>query len=418
MAEQSRRSLLKHLGATAGAISIGSLAGCVIFPPDPTGSSGGGLVPGGEIPTVQTVHREDADVVVETADALEDELSLSDGQIIWVPTDATIDLAGRNLTIRNTVLASGRSEGESGALITTDDRGIDSPARDPAMVEIEDGGRITGVELRGPHWDYTDSAVIPAYIPMAPGGSYGVRQQWRDDWYTRAISIRGENAQVDNCEIWGWSAGIAVGGSSTSVSPDILHCAIHNCMMTSAGYPIDVRRGTPTIYRCWFDAYRHALNGSGLADAGYIAIECTFGPHTSSHVLDMHRVDNNQSGSSNPTDLRYHQRAGATMLVRDSQIMPTNIVDDSFHNEGNGYINHRPGGETPHVHVRGIPYDGFYLENNACAHPNPDTGVNQSGTDGYATDGNGWHNIAVGDNQWGVDFSGESDEGNTDDDET
>jgi hypothetical protein len=426
----SRRDILRLAGAAlTGSAAIG-LAGCVdednpaFDVANPLARSAGGTTPGGEIPTYQDVYREDADVIVADAGTLEQELAAGNGQIVWVDSDTHIDMTGQNATLDNTVLASGRSEGDSGALITTDDRGMDSLTRDPALFEVGEGARITGVELRGPHYDFTDSDVIPGYIPMAPGGSYDVRQQWRDDWYARAISVRGENSQVDNCEIWGWSAGIAVGSQSTEVSPDIMYNAIHNCMMTSAGYPIDVRHGTPVIYRCWFDAYRHAVNGSGLSDAGYYVLECTFGPHASSFPIDMHRVDENQSGSSDSGALDYRSRAGGTMVVQDSQVMPTNIVDDSYHNEGSGYVNHRPGGETPHVHVRGIPADGFWFEGNVCAHPDPQTALNQTIPDGYSGDENGWYDIYENGNEWGVDFSdtdensdGEDDDGANGDDD-
>ncbi len=403
----SRRSFLR--AASAGAVGIVGLAGCFAPPPEVVdGDHGaGGTVPGGEIPTYQDVYREDADVIVADAGTLEAEFSEDDGQIVWVDTDTTIDMTGRSITLTSGILASGRTDGESGALITTEDRGINSPARNPAVFELGEGGRITGVELRGPHWNYTDSTVIPGYIPMAPGETYDIRQQWRDDWYARAISVRGENAQIDNCEIWGWSAGIAVGAQSTAVSPDIFYNAIHNCMMTSAGYPIDVRRGTPTIYRCWFDAYRHAVNGSGLAQAGYYVLDCDFGPHASSFPIDMHRVEENQTGSTNSSALDYRNRAGGTMLVRDSRVMPTNIIDNSYHNEGEGYINHRPGGETPHVHMRGIPADGFWFEGNVCAHPDPQTAINQTIPDGYSAGENGWYSVYESANEWGVDFSGD-----------
>lgn len=412
----ARRDILRLSGA-ALAGGFGVLAGCVTEDnpaydaPNPLFGPRGGTVPGGEIPTYQDVYREDADVVVEDAAALADQLTNADGRIIWIPTGAQIDMSGRSGILSNVVVASGRTDGERGALITTDDRGINSSARSPAVFELGEGARITGVELRGPHYDYTDSAVIPGYIPMAPGGSYDVRQQWRDDWYARAISVRGENAQVDNCEIWGWSAGIAVGSQSTAVSPDIFYNAIHNCMMTSAGYPIDVRHGTPTIYRCWFDAYRHAVNGSGLAGAGYYVLECDFGPHASSFPIDMHRVDENQTGSADSSALDYRNRAGGTMLIRNSRIMPTNIVDDSFHNEGGGYINFSPGGQTPHAHVRGIPDSGFWFEGNACAHPDPQTAIDQTTPDGYSADENGWYNIYHSGNEWGVDFYGDAENG-------
>lgn len=399
-----RRQFLRDATAATAGATLGASAGCLellgLTNRGPAGLGGG--------PTFQDVYRDDADAVVESAGALVDELT-HDDQIIWIPNDTTIDLSGRNLTLRNTTIASGRSDESSGALLATQDRGRGSPAMSDAVVTLEEGGRISGVTIRGPHFDYTDSSVVPGYIPLAPGDTYAEREQWRDEWYARGISMQSDECQVDNCEIWGFSTGIMVGSRNTSVSPPILYSYIHNCMMTSAGYPIDVKRGIPPVYRCAFDAYRHALNGYGTSDAGYIAVECDFGPHTASHIFDQHGIHNNESGSSSPEDLRYRWRAGGTMITRRCRIMPTTVIDESHHNHGSGYVNHNAGGYTPHVHVRGVPDDGFYFENNLCAHPSPEEGINQSSVPGsYNTNENGWHNIYTSGNEWGADFSGDA----------
>ncbi|MFC6906989.1 twin-arginine translocation signal domain-containing protein [Halalkalicoccus tibetensis] len=398
-----RRQFLRDATAVATGTALGASAGCLellgLTDRGPTGLGGG--------PTFQDVHRDEADTVVESASVLVDELNQD--QTIWIPDDATIDMSGRSPTIQNATIASGRSEESSGALITTQDRGMTSPAMSDALFTLEGNARVTGVTIRGPHHDYTDSTIVPGYIPLAPGDTYAERQQWRDDWYARAISMQADSSQVDNCEIWGFSTGIMVGSRNTSVSPSILYSYIHNCMMTSSGYPIDVKRGTPPIYRCAFDAYRHALNGYGTADAGYIAVECDFGPHTASHILDMHGIHNNEDGSGSPDDLRYQWRAGGTMITRRCRIMPTNVIDETHHNHGPGYVNHNEGGHTPHVHVRGVPADGFYFENNICAHPSPDEAIDQSSVPGsYDTNENGWHNVYTEGNQWGVELSGEA----------
>lgn len=48
---------------------------------------------------------------------------------------------------------------------------------DNAVFTLEQGGRLTGVTIRGPHWNYTGSPVILGYIPMAPGATYAVREE-------------------------------------------------------------------------------------------------------------------------------------------------------------------------------------------------------------------------------------------------
>lgn len=85
-------------------------------------------------------------------------------------------MTGRNITVRNATIASGRSDEGAGGLIATTDRDRGSPAMDNVIFTLEQGGRLTGVTIRGPHWNYTDSPVIPGYIPMAPGAMYAARE--------------------------------------------------------------------------------------------------------------------------------------------------------------------------------------------------------------------------------------------------
>ncbi len=403
-----RRQFLKRTAATAAGTTLASSAGCLQLlglSGSPTGLNGG--------PTFQDVQREDADIVAESASTLEAEINRGGGRIIWIPSDTAIDLSGRNLTLRHVTIASGRSDDGSGALLATSDRGRGSPTMSNALFTLEEGGRLTGVTIRGPHWNYTASPVIPGYIPFAPGETRPERARWRSDWYARGVSMQADSSQFDNCELWGFSTGIMVGSRESPASPSILYSALHNCMMTSAGYPIDVNRGTPTIYRCAFDAYRHAICGYGTADAGYLAIECDFGPHASSHPIDMHRIGENESGANDESALRWQWRAGGTMLVRNSIIRPTRVVDQRHHNGANAgpyepdpYINHNRGGFTPHVLIRGAPADGIYLEGNQCAHPDPETGIDQSSFPGRQRMNEfGWHNIFTQQNQWDVPFS-------------
>ena len=120
----NRRRFLRQATATATGIALASSAGCL----DLFGLGGGGATGRGGGPTFQDIYREDADVVVESAAALETETNRGNGRIVWIPSDTQIDITGRNLTVRNATIASGRSDEESGALIATSDRGHGSPA--------------------------------------------------------------------------------------------------------------------------------------------------------------------------------------------------------------------------------------------------------------------------------------------------
>lgn len=404
----TRRDILRLSGAAfTGSLGL-TLAGCVdednpaYDVPHPFAGAVGAV---GDIPALQTVQREDADVEVSTANELETAVASADGDIIWIADDATIDLTGQDLTVSNAVIASGRGGESEGGVITTDDQGSSSPtweggSNDQGLIQLDDNARITGVRIYGPHHSVQDHPYIPGYIPM-PDGGRGARDSSRAEQYARGVTIYGDNVSVDNCEIAYFSVqGISVG--STSYEPEntvISHCYIHNNMMTSLGYGVDVRTGHPQIHRCYFDAYRHAVNGSGYANAGYFVTECTFGPWMSSFPVDMHGVFENVSGSGNPDADDYRDRAGGTMVVQNCVFMGTHIVSESFVNTHNG-------AQTRHAHIRAVPDDGFWFDGNQCAHASPTDGVDQSNVpNDYSTDSNGMTRIYIGENnEWGVNF--------------
>lgn len=409
-----RRSFLKALGAGAGATV--ALAGCIAPPPSVTDGGGVGAVPGGAIPHQQAVSREDADYVVEEASVLAEHIAATANggtpRVIWIPNDAKVDMTGRDGTLRNITVASGRTEGVSGGLIFSNSVGSDSVnywggSNGNGCLDIAENGRLTGVRLRGPTYDYYDSPAIPGWIHFAPGGP-SAREAWRSERHSRGITLLADSAQVDNCEIFGWSTqAIAVGNSATRPEPTISHCAIHNNCMTSFGYGVDVRRGNPIVYKCWFDGNRHHLNGHGNAHCGYRAIDCVFGPHATSHLIDMHQVGDNEDGSSDPNDPYWTHRAGGYMLVQGCQIQATHNIEVPGKNHASG----RP---TSHAKIRGIPAQGFVFKDNLCAHggpPNNDeyaysSPINQTGIEGSgeSPDENGYVNVFFSGNAYNVNF--------------
>ena len=406
----SRRAFL---GAVATGIA-GSLAGCPATSPGPGGGASGMGSVGGDIPTNSTISPDQWDTVVETGADLDQQLQQRSGDIIGIPDGAVVDLTGRGTTIDDgNVVASTRGiDGSTGGMIVTQDQGEGTPVMDNALLTVNNG-RISGTGIRGQLYNYTDSDVIPGYVPFAPGSSRSARDAWRADRVCRAISIQSSDAIIDNCEIWGWSTGIMVGAKGNAVDPYILQCYIHDTMLTSYGYCVDVKRGVPTIYQSLFDAYRHAVNGYGYADAGYKVIECVFGPHCCGHVIDMHGVHNNapDGGSSDPSALDYKYRAGGRMEVSNSKIMPRKTVDNSMHNgadagtwEPSPYVNRFADVQVPHVKVRGVPADGFYFRNNDCALSDPKDALKQEPVVGSTND-HGFRNLFFEGNRWGVDFS-------------
>lgn len=389
------------LTTVAGAAVVG-LAGCTVEYNGLLGGPNAGRVPDGGAPTLQDIARDQADVEVTTADALVDHAARGDGRIIWIPNGTEIDLTGRDLVIRGTAVASGRNENQSGAVITTSDDGASSSAwgggSGTGLIRMEGNSRLTGVTVYGPHTNVTEHSVLSGYFPFAPGGG-SARENWRRERFARGITVVGDNVRIDNIELAYFSVqGICIGPEGAVENITIAYCHLHNCLMTSYGYCVDCRHGDVTVYRSYLDAARHAIAGSGMADASYSVIESTLGPWATSHPLDMHRVSNNQSGSSDPSAVDYRYRAGGTILIRGCDIIPNRVPDLPF-------INHNRGGRTPHCSIRGVPADGVFFENNRCSHNSPTEAISQSGVPGRYDEGeNGFVNIHYSGNEWGVDF--------------
>lgn len=400
----SRRRFL----ASAATVGLGATAGCLDLLFGPAGGPGG-TVPTGEIPYRQDITREDADVIVDTADQLRAAVANartdSSVSVIWIPDGILINLTGADLHIENVAVASARGAGTTGARLVTDDEGQHSPAwyggsNEGGLISLGDNGRLTGVVVRGPHHSEQDSDILPGYIPFAPQSSRASRGNWREQRYARGVTIVGDNAIVDNCEIWAFGVqAISVGNSS--VTPENVMIAfnhLHDCCMSSLGYGVDVRHGHPRIHRCLIEGCRHGVNGSGMADAGYYVTQCTFGVMTS-HPIDMHGVHSNVAGSSDPSAIDYRWRAGGEMIVRDSDVMMAHVPDLPF-------INRRAGSTIPHVHVRGVPLHRFAFVNNRCAHNDPDGAIRQSGINGiYTPNDRGYRRLSYTGNQWGVTFT-------------
>ena len=393
----------RFLTGVAGAAAIG-IAGCTVEYSG-GGVVGSGSVPDGGAPTLQEITEADADVTVTSADELIELARSGGGLVIWIPSKTKIDLTGRNLIIDNTTIASGRNREQSGAVLTTSDEGFNSPAWSGGsgsygLITMRNNARLTGVVVQGPHTDIQDHPAMPGYFPFAPGGS-SARREWRRERFARGITVQGDNVRIDNNEIWGWGVqGVAVGPEGFVANCEVAYCHIHNCMMTSYGYCVDVRHGDCTVYRSYLDAARHAMCGSGMGDSNYYVVESTIGPWTSSHPLDQHRVGENVSGSSDPDAVDYRYRAGGTVLVRGCHIMPTRVPDLPF-------INHNRGGTAPHVRIRGVPGDAVYFEDNVCGHDSLGDAVKQSG-DGipgrYSPDENGYVRINASGNEFGRTF--------------
>lgn len=345
------------------------------------------------------VSLEDADTVVADRDSLIDALE-GEATTIGIEGDSEIDLSGDDLVLSGQTIVSDRGEGDSeGALLYTTDHGEDSSAWDGGtnsrgLITMRNDSRISGIRLRGPYHDHYGNSEYPGYVPLEDGDSFEERQAMRRERYARGISILSDNAEVDNCEIYGWPVqAIAVGTSSTVVSPSIHHIYGHDCMMNGAGYVIDVFNGHPTIESSYFNAARHSINGFGHTECGYTVEDCLFGPSTVSHAIDMHSLAENGFGD----DLT----AGNRTEVRRCTFAFTHNID---------------GENMQAIAFRGYPEDKYLTENCWFFHDaDGDGAIENVGNSGnepvpyrQVNIGNRWQDWYVSGNHYGSDEPNES----------
>ncbi|MFC6906414.1 hypothetical protein [Halalkalicoccus tibetensis] len=334
----------------------------------------------------------DADAIVESRSEFFSAVG-SSADVIGIPGNVRIDLSGRDFTLSGQTIVSDRGvDGSAGALLYTTDHGSDSPAWDGGssgrgVITMRGGSRISGIRYRGPYHDHYDDPEYPGYIPLDSGNA-SERRRKRAARYARGMRILSSDAEVDNCELYGWpNQAIAIGSSSTVVSPHVHHVYGHDCMMVGAGYVIDVFNGHPTIEMSYFNATRHSVNGFGHTECGYTLEDCVFGPSTVSHAVDMHCLAENGHGN----DLT----AGDRVEVRRCTFAFSHNID---------------GQNAQAIAFRGYPEDEYVTEDNRFVHPTDGDGsVENVANSGYepvpyrqVNVGSGWHDWSFSGNQYGL----------------
>jgi len=238
-------------------------------------------------------------------------------------------------------LASDRGiDGAAGGLLHTDEE----PSK---LIELGDGARLTGLQLRGPH----------------PG----------DDWggdYAHGVELHG-TGEVDNCEIWGFAyAGVDVDSGDGA---HIHHNVIRECNKSGLGYGVSASSGTPVIEYNYFNYNRHSVATTG-ENPGYVLRYNHFGPKEVMHNIDAHH----------PAGERYE--------------IHNNIVE-TVRREWDNNLNHA-------VNIRGVPdelatiTDNWFFNDNA---PDPNGSPDVGGQTIVQTNVSAWTNISFGDNAYGED---------------
>ncbi|WP_330630825.1 hypothetical protein [Halocatena halophila] len=275
----SRRALL---GTVAGV--VGTTGGCLSLAgyTDPS--------PMGFVASSASVgHSQDA-VVVRTEAELRDAVG-QDGTSVWLPGELELELSGPfPIAIApNVTIASDRGQQNPGAKLSV------SSYPDTVFEHTEGHCRVSGVRFRGPELDFFD----PRTAQGTPAS-----------YYTQAFDFKGELAEIDHCELAGWThAAISGGAADVPTTTRVHHNAIHHNQMQTLGYGVNLRNGEGRIEWNYFDYNRHSVAAFGSETNGYEARYNVVGPHAVSHVFDMHsKADNldDYSGNLAGTHLRVH----------------------------------------------------------------------------------------------------------------
>lgn len=270
--------------------------------------------------------------IVDTAQELISNISnATSGDIIYIPETANINLSISNANVfdtaipANVTIASNRGENGSLGGRIYQSHLMNDPSWSTRKVFFTTGGenvRITGLRLEGP---FTTELHSNASTGIDQRGGIKITKGW---------------AEVDNCELSGFSYGAISTRGLTDVSEYsyIHHNYIHHCRCNGYGIGVDATGPASTLIEAnIFDYCRHDVSGSGYASESYEMRYNFIGDYALSHPIDLHHVDTSP----------YH--AGDWFLVHHNTI--THAVDS-----GGGYH----GG----VVIRGPPDSSFYLYNN------------------------------------------------------
>lgn len=281
-------------------------------------------------PTPAVTYRpSDADVLVDDARGLRTALrDAAPADVVYVACD--LDLSGEtDLPVPAGVrLVGGRdlAAGRAGPRVTVgraDTSGTLFLARG-------DDVRVAGLRLLGPRPE-----------------RYGVADPNSHD--RTALHLLGTGGAVVNCELAGWPhAAVAVGSRTHTPRARIASCHVHHNAQAGLGYGVEVFDGHAVVEDCVFDHNRHAVDGFGHRGCGYEA-RCNYvGPHTYSHVFDMHRLDENVDGAD--------AVAGRIVDVHHNTVTAARDVD---------------GSPQEAVAVRGVPEGRARIWRNRFAHEEP-----------------------------------------------
>jgi PKD repeat protein len=285
---------------------------------DPVGGGPGyrGIITGG-------------DYICATGGELLEALSkASSGDVIFVPSAASVDLTGSyGVSVpAGITIASDRGLGDSpgGRIFTSS-----MTAQFRHLFEVGSYVTFSGLRLEG------------------PDGSQGSRET--DPTITGIYSAGSKGLVVENCEIYNWPfAGVAVyndgvGGINNRGRFYIHHNYFHHNRREGYGYGVDTAGSSGLIEANSFDYGRHYIAGGRGFPVNHVETRFNvFGPNCSNALYDQHGGNDDPSwGFDQGPDLAVP--AGGTLFIH--------------HNTFRS-------GSQPSVAVRGVPYVACEVYNN------------------------------------------------------
>lgn len=307
------------------------------------------------------------DYVVSTAEELYQALrKAKEGEVVFIEGGAVIDLTNhlyeRRLAfnIRTGVtLASNRGyvnpDGtvETGAVIRNE-------STVGSVFTLQGNARITGLVVEGP----TFHAHL-AHHARAFNAEWG----YGSDYYysnplikTHGITVGGNNAQIDNCELSGFGKG-AIHLEKTFKDLWVHHCYIHHNQNNGLGYGITHDDSSESLVEyCLFNYNRHSIAATGAGQTGYIARYNIEMGESLAHCFDIHGGADRGEASNHAGD--YCEMYNNTFLAEDHPYW-----------------------------LRGVPSEYQYFYQNNCLYP----------YDTYRKDKLEGENVSIYDNIFGID---------------
>ncbi len=205
------------------------------------------------------------------------------GEIIYIPEECKISVTGLAITVPEGVtVASNRGYVHEDGSVSTGGM-LYTTTRQTEAIILSENCVFTGITFAG--------ADTERHMTHLNRGLNEAGTSYTDYYYSltlsRGIVVRGNNAEVSNCEISGFSeAGVLV-EATTGVK--VHHNYIHHNQRNGFGYGVTLyRQAEVEIYRNMFNFDRHAIAADGSPGSSYSAHDNIHMGTAIYHIFDAH----------------------------------------------------------------------------------------------------------------------------------